>query len=188
MPDIRGRIRHRSENKAESVCYTYKQHFAAATFYRNLSLFLDTAMFGCAALILATNFWSVMPNRFIAIPALAIAAVTGCRRATNLDDVPGEFRRSANEYHSLFDEYRDFLTVTLASDDADIQKIQSEFERLSGQRRRLNQKSPDASSIWYQYIKWKGEDKIREEITTTSATREALSGKEVTDSSPLDDD
>jgi hypothetical protein len=60
MDGIRSKLRYRAENKAESVCYTYKQHFAAANFYRALSRALDGLIFAAAALILATNFWGVI--------------------------------------------------------------------------------------------------------------------------------
>lgn len=178
MGDLRSKLRYRAENKADSICYTYKQHFAAANFYRTLSRILDGVMFGAAALILATSFWKVMPNRYIAIPALLIAAVTGYRRGTNLEDRAEEFRRSARRYHALFDEYRDFLSITLASDDLSTEEVRTEFHRLSDDRRELNQTTPDANGIWYRYLKWKGEDRIREEITTAPETREVLSGRQ----------
>jgi hypothetical protein len=177
MDGTRSKLRHRAENKADSICYTYKQHFAAANFYRALSRMLDAVMFAAASLILATNFWGVMPNRYIAIPALLIAGITGYRRGTNLEDRAEEFRRSARRYHALFDEYRDFLAITVASNDLNDEEVMEEFDRLSEDRRQLNQTTPDANGIWYRYIKWKGEDKIREEITTTTETREALSGR-----------
>jgi hypothetical protein len=175
MSGIRDKLRHRAENKADSICYTYKKHFAAANFYRTLSRVLDVVMFAAAALILATNFWGVMPKQYIAAPALLIAGITGYRQGTNLEDRAEEFRRSARRYHALFDEYRDFLTISLASEEMTDEKVRSEFERLSDDRRQLNRTTPDANGIWYRYIKWKGEDRIREEITTTTETREALS-------------
>ncbi len=175
MSEIRSRLRYRAENKADSICYTYKQHFAAANFYRALSRALDGVMFAAAALILATNFWGVMPNRFIVVPALLIAGITGYRRGTNLEDRAEEFRRSARRHHSLFDEYRDFLAITLLSEGLNDGDVRDEFDRLSADRRELNQTTPDASGFWYRYIKWKGEDQIREEITTTSETRDVLS-------------
>ncbi|MDS0297533.1 SLATT domain-containing protein [Halogeometricum sp. S1BR25-6] len=178
MEDLRGKLRHRAENKADSICYTYKQHFAAANFYRTLSRVLDGVMFAAAALILANSFWEVMPNQYIAFPALLIAAVTGYRRGTHLEDRAEEFRRSARRYHSLFDEYRDFLMITVTSSELSDEEVKAEFSRLSDDRRELNQTTPDASEIWYQYIKWKGEERIQEEITTTPATRDALSGRQ----------
>ncbi|WP_257300782.1 SLATT domain-containing protein [Haloarchaeobius sp. FL176] len=177
MSDIRNKLRYRAENKAESICFTYKQHFAAANFYRALIRVLDAVMFAAAALILATNFWGIMPNRYIAIPALLIAAITGYRRGSSLGDRAEEFRRSARRYHSLFDEYRDFLAITISSRELNDEEVMGEFDRLSDDRRQLNQTTPDANGLWYRYIKWKGEDKIREEITTTTETREALSGE-----------
>lgn len=176
MDDLQGRLRYRAENKADSICFTYKQHFAAANFYRALSRLLDGIMFAAAALILATNFWGVMPNRYIAVPAVLIAGITGYRRGTNLEDRATEFRRSARRYHSLFGEYRDFLGITLDSPEYSADKVQKEFDRLSDERRELNLTTPDASSIWYRYIQWKGEDAIRDEITTSPETREVLSG------------
>ncbi|QLG28185.1 SLATT domain-containing protein [Halorarum halophilum] len=177
MEGLRSKLRYRAENKADSICYTYKQHFAAANFYRALSRALDCVMFVAAALILATNFWGVMPNRYIAVPALLIAAITGYRRGTNLEDRTEEFRRSARRHHVLFDEYRDFLMITLAADELSTKELRSEFDRLSDERRDLNQTTPDASEVWYRYVKWKGEDQILEEITTTPEAREVLSGK-----------
>jgi hypothetical protein len=78
----------------------------------------------------------------------------------------------------LFDEYRDFLSITVASDEVSTEEVRAEFNRLSDDRRELNQTTPDANGIWYRYIKWKGEDRIREEITTTPETREALSNED----------
>jgi hypothetical protein len=134
-------------------------------------------MFAAASLILATNFWGVIPNRYIAVPALLIAVVTGYRRGTNLEDRAEEFRRSAHRYHALFDEYRDFLAITVVSRELNDEEVKTEFDRLSDDRRQLNRTAPDANGVWYRYIKWKGEDKIRDEITTTTETREALSGR-----------
>lgn len=178
MTDLQDKLQYRAENKADSICYTYKQHFAAANFYRVLSRLLDGTMFAAAALILATNFWGVMPNRYIAVPALLIAAITGYRRGTNLEDRAEAFRRSARRYHALFDEYRDFLTITAISDQLSEAEIEAEFTRLSEDRRHLNMTTPDASEFWYHYIRWKGEDTIIREITTTRETREALSGNQ----------
>jgi len=174
--DLRSKIQHRAENKAESLCYTYKQHFAAANFYRFVAKVIDTVVFGAASLILATYFWNAMPNQYIIIPAVLIAGLTGVRRALDLDAKPGEFRRSAQQYHALFDEYRDFLTIRLRADTVSVGELQQEFERLSSERRRLNQNTPDANGLWYRYIRWKGEERIREEITTKPETREVLSG------------
>lgn len=175
MTDPRERFRQRAETKADSICYTYKQHFAVANFYRALSRVSDGIMFGAAALLLADGFWEVIPNRLIIVPPLVIAGITGYRRGTSLDDRAQEFRRSARRYHALFDEFRDFLTITVETEDIDT--VHSEFDRLSEKRRELNSSTPDASSIWYRYIKLRGRDQIMEDITTSPETREALSGR-----------
>lgn len=172
MTDNRDSFRKRAENKADSLCLTYKQHFTAANFYRTLSRFLDVVIFGSASMILADSFWNVLPSGYILIPPIIIAAITGYRRGTRIEDRAENFRRSAKQYHALFDEFRDFLHITLEVDD--METVRSEFNRLSDERRNLNASTPDAGEIWYRYVKMKGEDRIKEEISTTPETRGVL--------------
>ena len=115
------------------------------------------------------------PNRYIAIPALLIAGITGYRRGTSLEDRSVTFRRSARRHHALFSEYRDFLGVMVPSEQVTDDEVEAEFQRLSETRRQLNRTTPDANGIWYRYIRWKSEDAIQKEISTSSETRKALS-------------
>lgn len=172
MTDNREAYRSRAVNKADSLCFTYKQHFAAANFYRSLARLLDVVVFSAAAAILADSFWSFLPNGYILIPPLMIAGITGYRRGVRIGDKAENFRNSAKQYHSLFDEFRDFLHITLETED--LEAVKSEFDRLSEERRNLNSSTPDAGEIWYRYIKLKGEEQIKEEISTTPETRGAL--------------
>lgn len=118
------------------------------------------------------------PNRYVAVPALLIAGITGYRRGASLEDRAVTFRRSARRHHALFDEYRDFLGVMLPSQKATEDEIEAEFQRLSEVRRKLNCTTPDANEIWYRYIRWQGEDVIREEISTSHETRKEISDGE----------
>jgi hypothetical protein len=91
MSDQRDRYRQRAINKADSACYTYKQHFAVANFYRALSRALDVIMFGAAALLVADSFWEVVPAHYIIIPPLVIAGITGYRRGKTYPTKPSDF-------------------------------------------------------------------------------------------------
>lgn len=173
MSDERDLYCERATNKADSIRYTYKQHFAVANFYRALSKGLDFVMFGAAALLVTNSFWEVVPSRYIVVPPLVIAGITGYRRGAGLNDRVERFRQSAREYHALFDQYRDFLTITLET--ADLNVVQEEFEELSERRRELNRSTPDANGLWYRYLKWKGEDQLNEEVTTSAETKETFS-------------
>jgi len=164
----------RAIEKADSILYTYKQHFAVANFYRTLSRVLDVIMFGAAALLVADTFWNVFPPHYIVIPPLVIAGITGYRRGTKLSDKSERFRQSAKQYHALFEEFRDFLAITVECEDRE--KVRREFEELTERRRELNKTTPDANGIWYRYIKWKGEKQLRQEVTTNSETRDAFVG------------
>jgi len=176
MSKQRDLYQERAVEKADSILYTYKQHFAVANFYRALSRALDAVMFGAAALLVADTFWNVAPSHYIVIPPLVIAGITGYRRGTKLSDKSERFRQSAKQYHALFEEFRDFLTITVECEDTE--RIRCEFEELSEKRRELNRTTPDANGIWYHYLKWKGEKQLRQEVTTSSETREAFIGNE----------
>jgi len=173
MSDERDLYRERATNNADSIRYTYKQHFAVANFYRALLKVLDFVTFGAAALLVANSFWEVVPSRYIIVPPLVIAGITGYRRGSSLSDRVERFRQSAREYHALFDRYRDFLTITLETEELNV--VREEFEELSERRRELNRSTPDANGLWYRYLKWKGENKLNEEVKTSAETKEAFS-------------
>lgn len=78
----------------------------------------------------------------------------------------------------LFDEFRDFLVVSLPDSSKSNTEIQDRFDELADQRRELNIDSPDASSIWYYWIKYlRGEEKLQEQISTTPEMRKAIIGR-----------
>lgn len=174
MSDERELYRDRAVNKADSARCTYKQHYAVANFYRVLSKFLDFLIFAAAAILVANTFWNVMPEQYIIIPPLVIAGITGYRRGSNLSERVERFRQSAGQHHTLFDRFRDFSAITVEIED--IETVREEFEALSERRRELNKSTPDANGVWYRYIQWKGEEQLNGEVTTTTETKEALSG------------
>lgn len=177
LSPARQRIRRNAVTKADSVMHTYNQHFLAANFYRWLNRFLDTVLF-TASLALATQvIWEVWPFWATVVLPLGIAVLTGYRRAVKPDRRAERFRMSANKHHAMFDEYRDFLTITLPSETENDAAVRDRFDELSEQRRELNLESPDASSLWYYWIKYmRGEEKLQEQISTTPEMRDAIAG------------
>lgn len=107
-----------------------------------------------------------------------MAIITGYRRAAKPDQRSERFRKSANRHHALFDEFRDFLMVTLPDGSCSDDKVQNRFDKLAEQRRELNIDSPDASSVWYYWIKYvRGEEQLKEQISTTPEMRSAIIGR-----------
>lgn len=173
----RERIRRNTVTKAESVMHTYNQHFLAANFYRWLNRFLDTVLFATSLALATQVIWEVWPFWAMVVLPLGMAVVAGYRRAAKPDRRAERFRTSANKHHALFDEYRDFLTITLPSETEGDPAIRDQFDELSEQRRELNMESPDASSLWYNWIKYvRGEEKLQQQISTTPEMRDAIVG------------
>jgi hypothetical protein len=175
---VRDRIRNSAVIKADSACNTYNQHFLAANFYRWLNRFLDTVLFTASLLLVAQVVWTAWPRWTTITLPLGIAVITGYRRAAKPDKRSARFRKSAKKHHALFDDFRDFLMTTLPSDSVDDDEVKARFEKLSEQRKELNLDSPDASSLWYYWIKYvRGEEKLQEQIGTTPEMREAIVGR-----------
>ncbi|ELZ22537.1 hypothetical protein C477_04044 [Haloterrigena salina JCM 13891] len=175
---VRDRIERSALIKADSLNHTYNQHFLAANFYRWLNRFLDTVLFAASLLLVSQALWTVWPAwTTFAIPGV-MAIITGYRRAAKPDQRSERFRKSANRHHALFDELRDFLMVRLPDGSCSDDEVQDRFDELAERRRELNMDSPDASSLWYYWIKYvRGEEKLLEQISTTKEMREAITGK-----------
>ncbi|NUC74759.1 hypothetical protein HTZ84_21080 [Haloterrigena sp. SYSU A558-1] len=187
-PAFRDRIRKNAVIKADSACNTYNQHFLAANFYRWLNRFLDTVLFTASLLLVSQAVWTAWPRWTTIVLPLGMAVITGYRRAAKPDNRAERFRKSAKQHHALFDDYRDFLMVTLPSNRVTDAEIEETSEELSERRKELNLECPDASSLWYYWIKYvRGEEKLQEQISTTPEMREAIVGRSTDPSQePLD--
>jgi len=175
---VRDRIEQSALTKADSLNHTYNQHFLAANFYRWLNRFLDTVLFTASLLLVSQAVWSVWPRWTTIVLPLGMAVITGYRRAAKPDRRSEQFRKSANRHHALFDEFRDFLMVTLPDSSCSDNDVQHRFDKLAERRRELNMDSPDASSVWYYWIKYvRGEEKLKEQISTTTEMRKAIIGR-----------
>jgi hypothetical protein len=51
--------------------------------------------------------------QWIVLSLLGMAVITGYRRAAKPDKRAERFRKSAKRHHALFDDFRDFLMITL---------------------------------------------------------------------------
>lgn len=174
---VRHGIERSAFNKADSLNHTFNQHFLAANTYRWLNRFLDTVLFAASLVLVSQIFWTVWPGWTTFVVPVGMALITGYRRAAKPDKRAERFRKSANQYHSLFDELRDFLMITLPDAELSDEEVRERFEELADRRRELNLESPDAHSIWYYWIKYvRGEETLQEQITTTPEMREAITG------------
>lgn len=145
---------------------------------RWLNRFLDTLLFALSLLLVSQAVWTVWPGWTLYVLPGIMAVITGYRRAAKPDKRSDRFRTSAKRHHGLFDEFRDFLVITLPSESITDSEVEEMFGELSERRRELNKESPDASSIWYYWIKYvRGEEKLQEQISTTPEMRDAIIGR-----------
>lgn len=61
----------------------------------------------------------------------------------------------------MFDDFREFLMITWPSGSMDDAEVKERFEEFSKWRKELNLDTPDASSLWYYWIKYvRGEKEL----------------------------
>lgn len=173
--EYRERIRGSLEENLDSLHYTYSQHFAVANGNRWFGRFTDAGIFSVSSFLLYREV-TVGLERYTLILLLFITAgLSALHRATKPGERETRFRESARAHHDLFKRSRKFLQLDLPSDEISNEKVRERHDALLKEHLELNQTTPDASSFWYYWMKYvKGEDRMKEEITTTQTKRDAL--------------
>lgn len=178
LSTTRDRIERSALIKTDSLNQTFNQHFLAANTYGGMNRFLDTVLFAASLVLVSQAAWTVWPVWTTFVLPVGMAVITGYRRAVKPDKRAERFREWANQHHSLFDEIRDFLMITLPDENRSDAEIRERFDELADRRRELNLESPDAHSVWYYWIKYvRGEEKLQEQISTTPEMRDAIIGR-----------
>jgi hypothetical protein len=161
--ESRDRLKDRTMDQASSAWYTYNQHYKAANFYKFLSIGLSSVIAIIGGVLSYGLIWDELPNWFMISMAVAVSVISGIQLVVEPGEKRDRLHHSAQQYHALFDDLVDFLSLDLPSESKDIDELQRTYEGFREQRESLNQEMPDVSSLWYRYIKFtKGSGGMRE--------------------------
>lgn len=167
--DALERLSDRAVNGADSTLWTYKAHFEAADAYARRSRALDIGTTVGAALVTTALVWNRFPNLTIAL-AILTAVAAGYKTATSPQQKAEANYRAGEAYLKLLNEYRDFLTLDLPADSADLEDLREKYDSLEARRRELNDDMPNLHRKWYDRL----DGSIYQEIKTTEKARAQL--------------
>jgi len=159
----RERVRKRTIDQASSAWYTYNQHYKAANFYKFLSLGFSSITAVIGGVLSYGLIWDGVPNWQMIVLAVSVSVVSGIQLVVEPGEKRDHLENSAQQYHALFDDLVDFLSLRVPYENDRDDAIVAEYEEFRKRREELNEEMPDVSSIWYRYIKWtKGPEGMQE--------------------------
>lgn len=159
----RDRLRERSMDQVSSTWYTYNQHYTAANFYKFMNIGLSSMIAIIGGILSYGLIWDGLPNWLMISLAVGVSVISGIQLVVEPGEKQDKLHNSAQQYHALFDDLVDFLSLDVPSENKDLDELQEAYEKYRKQREELNQEMPDVSSLWYKYIKiTKGSEGMRE--------------------------
>lgn len=159
----RERIQDRCMDLVSSAWWSYNQHFKAANFNKFLGYGLSTFVAVLGGVLSYGLIWDGVPDWVMIAVAVSVSVVSGIQLVISPSDKRERLADSAHEYQALFDCVVNFLELELPRDDRTTDEIYSEYEELCQRRQDLNEETPDVSSFWYLYVKYrKGSEGMKE--------------------------
>lgn len=154
-------------DQASSAWWTYNQHYKAANFNKFLAYGFSLLIAALGGILSYGLIWDAVPTWLMIVLAVSVSVVSGLQLVISPSDKRERLADSANDYHALFDDVVDFLELELPSNSLSMDEVNTEYEELRERRRELNAASPDVSSFWYLYVKWrKGSDGMKEAFSS----------------------
>lgn len=151
----RERIKERCMDQASSAWWSYNQHFKVANFNKFLGYGFSSLVAVLGGILSYGLIWDGVPDWVMIVLAVSVSVVSGMQLVFSPSDKRERLADSAHEYQALFDDVVDFLELELPRDDRTTDDLDEEYEELRQRRRKLNEETPDVSSFWYLYVKWR---------------------------------
>lgn len=143
------RLRRRTAEKMNGLLYTYKTHYKMAENYEKGGKILDFIVAGGTGALAAALIWGAVSQKILIIVALGVSIVSWAKAVVQLGTKSQSHYNSADQYHQLFEEFRDFAQLSLLNDEVDMSKKIERFEALSEKRKELNRSAPRTTRFWY---------------------------------------
>lgn len=165
----RERIQKRCADLVSSAWWSYNQHFKAANFNKFLGYGLSTLVAVLGGVLSYGLIWDGIPDWVMIALAVSVSVFSGIQLVISPSDKRERLADSAHEYQELFDSGVNFLELELPRDDRTTDEVYSDYQELCKRRRKLNEETPDVSSFWYLYVKWrKGSEGMKEAFSGES--------------------
>lgn len=176
--DRRALLQEKTIEEVVNFWYTYNQLFKAANCQRHLGrgISVSTALLG--GILTYGLIWDGISNSIMIGLAVLISVLSALRSALRPSEKQRNLRAAAHEYKNLCDEARLLLQLDFADDALTNDELEKEVRELDRRRRELNKETPDVSSIWYHYIKYRKSSNGLAEVSVSDEERALVMGQD----------
>ena len=110
--------------------------------------------------------------------AVLVSVLSALRTALRPAEKQRELRDAANLYKNLCEEAQLLLELDFSNAQTSNGEIEASVREINEKRRQFNKDTPDVSSFWYHYVKFrKGSDAL-EEISVSDSERAVVLGQD----------
>ena len=163
-----------------SLWYSYNQHFKAANFYRYLGSGITILTTFLGGVLTYGLIWDGIQTKYMIALAVLISVLAAVRSALRPDEKQRGIREGANEYKDLCEEAKLILQLDFPDSEISENDLETKVRQVDKQRREINLNTPDISSLWYKYVKWRKATDGLAEIKVSETERELVLGKDKT--------
>jgi hypothetical protein len=141
------KLESRVEDHIENIKFVYKTHYKMGEWYEKFDRLLTLLVVLGTGSLTALIIWEAVTRPVLLTVAVVVAMISFGSAAFDFGKKSQMHFSSADEYHSLYEEFRDFYMIELNSGERKHQK--EKFHELVQKRRRLKDKSPRTTNFWF---------------------------------------
>ena len=142
----------RGAEMMNGIKYTYKTHYKMGEWYEKFSLIENTIVaVGTAGLIISL-IWNAFSREALVTIAIVVAMASWLRAVFSWGKKSQRHFNAADRYHSLFEEFDDYIKIEIHKDDLSEKQKRGMFDSLSEKRKHLNELTPRTTNFWYNRV------------------------------------
>jgi len=151
-------IKSRTRDHAENLKFVYKTHYKMGEWYERFDRLLTLLVVAGTGLLTALLIWDATTRPVLLTVAVTVAIISWASAAFDFGKKSEKHYSAADEYHSLYEDFRDFYLINIENENIEPYK---RFNELVKRRRRLKDKTPRTTSFWHNRL---NSQDIRESI------------------------
>lgn len=142
--------------------------------YEKANTFLDYSVAVLTAVLAVLLVWGAAESTVLIGIAMLTSLISWASSVANLGVKSRQHYEAGDAYHSLFSDFRDFVTLDISEEEKSLDSKRESLDELTQQRRNLKRNTPRTTNFWYKCVK---KSDVLNGIETDEEERKTLLGK-----------
>ena len=143
------KLEKRTIEAMNGLLWTYKTHYKIAERYEKYGRALNIGTAAGTGILAAAIIWGSVPQKFLLLISLVVALLSWSNATLGFATKSKDHYYAGDQYHALFEDFRDFFDLELTSEDAKYTAVYERYERLAERRKQLNSDAPRTTNKSY---------------------------------------